>query len=734
MQFGPVTLVPGERLVLKDGRPLSLTPKAFDLLVVLADNPGRLLTKDQLMEAVWPDAAVEEANLAYHVFALRKALGESPEGNRYIETVPKRGYRFVAPVVSLDVDSQDIGAAGRGPEAMPDGISAVEVHPANVERRWNALRAIGAGRRSWLMFAAGAVIAAAAFLAVDRVRTPAGTRGTPVHFQEAVAGRLAESGTFAVSPNGRHLVFAAEGPEGVLRLQLRTLSVLQQVPLAGAEVFAIIPPPFWSPDSRFVAFDATGVIKRVSLDGGVPQPLCELPATTAVGGSWNRRGDILLGNAVGGLLQCPEWGGPVRVVTTPIDEAERHILPSFLSDGRRFLYLRVSRTKPETSGVYVGALDAVSPLQDRLLTTGFGATFVPARDSGPGVIVFARDEALWAQRFDEQRLMLIGSPFRLAERVGSYLDSAFFSVSQKTLVFRAPEPDFQLAWFDRQGREVERIGAPARFSGVALSPDGNRVLVTTHAPQGTAKQDLWLFDLSHTSKPRRVTFAPALERGLAWATNDMFVFGAGGGETGMYQQTISGDRPLPLDIGRPAIPTSISTDGRVLLFATPGEPRTGADVWLAVRDTSSITVKPLLQGERDQWDAQLSPDARWLAYVSNETGPSEVFITRLHAAADGVTAAVNSVRISEGGGFAPRWRHDGRELFYLTPDGSVMAVDLDTTPELQLRKTTRVFKIPAGVIPEWGVTADGMRFLFAVPVSPPPPFNVVQDWQSTLPQ
>jgi DNA-binding winged helix-turn-helix (wHTH) protein/Tol biopolymer transport system component len=705
IQFGTVTLIPDERRLLKDGHPVPLTPKAFDLLVVLTANPGRLLTKEQLMQAVWPDTTVEESNLAYHVFAIRKALGESADSDQHIETVPKRGYRFVAPV-----------SVGERPATFPG------------RRRTGITVGVGLGLAGGLALVAAMLPGLGAF-----GKPPAPTE--PVRFQEPVMGRLAESGMFSISPDGRRLVYAAEGADGVLRLWARTMNTLQPVPLPGTEVFTILPPVMWSPDSRFVAFDPGYVLKKASLDGGIPQSVCEIPAT-AVGGSWNSAGDIVLGNAFGGLVRCPASGGVAATVTVAdLAKGERHIFPSFLSDGRRFIYLRMSRTNPEVSGVYVGELGADSAsLGTRLITTGFGAAFVAAAGSGLGALVFARDGVLLAQRFDEQRLALVGEPVRLAEGIGSYLDGAFFSVSPKTLVYRAPEPDSRLTWFDRKGKELGRVDKPARFSGLALSPDGQRALVTTYARQGTVNADLWLFDLTGTSNPRPLTFGPALEFFPTWSGNDRFVFGSGGGTSGVHQQMVEGDPHLLFKSGGPEIPTSSSPDGRILLYTTIMGSATGADVYVRTGEGASARSQPFLRGHKDQSEAQLSPDSRRVAYVSNETGANEIFVAafRLDPTTGSVIAG-QSIRVSDGGGFSPRWRRDGRELFFLTADGSLMTIGTDASGELRPGMAKRLFKVP-GVMPEWGVTADGARFLFAVPVSPPPPFNIVQDWQATLPK
>lgn len=287
LQFGPLTLIPHERVLLRDGKPLSLTPKAFDLLACLATNPGRLLTKDELLHAIWPDVVVEESNLAYTVSAIRKALGERPESARYIETVPKRGYRFVAPVVRDE--------------------PIADARPISADQAISLLR-----------------------------------------FQEQWWGRPSEPPSFSLSPNGRHLVLGAEGPDGVPRLWVRTLSEPSPRAVPGTES-ALVAPPFWSPDSSFLAWASGGPLKKIRLSGGTPQTICEI-TPNCVGGSWNRDDIILLGNPNGGVIRCLASGGGATLATRAAEPSEMHIFPSFLPDGRRFIYLRVDREAPERSG------------------------------------------------------------------------------------------------------------------------------------------------------------------------------------------------------------------------------------------------------------------------------------------------------------------------------------------------------------------------------------------------
>lgn len=258
LQFGPVTLIPDERIVLKDGRPVPLTTKAFDLLAYLAANPGRLLTKNELMRAVWSDAVVEESNLAYNVFAIRKALGEGSDGERYIETVPKRGYRFIAPVTQIEKDP----AAAR----VAQTVGAEAISSASV-----------------------------------------------VHFQEPVWGRVADTRLLSVSPDGLHVILATAAEDGVMRLWDRRLDPPAWEPVPGGDVnLPIVPPVIWSPDSGSLIVLGSRGLKKVSLSGGAPQTICA-GITHAVGGDWNQNDLLLLGNGFGGVLRSPASGGLDRL-------------------------------------------------------------------------------------------------------------------------------------------------------------------------------------------------------------------------------------------------------------------------------------------------------------------------------------------------------------------------------------------------------------------------------------
>jgi DNA-binding winged helix-turn-helix (wHTH) protein len=279
LQFGAVTLIPEERLLLRDGQPVSLTPQGVRSAGRLGDEP-RSPTHQRTPVGCCLDRH-HRGGVEPFLLRLRdsQGFGEHADGDRYIETVPKQGYRFVAPVVRVEAGGGQLPEALAPTTHTPQHQEASERWAAaseGTERRAPTLLTLQAGPVWWQWLGLGAVLTLGAvwFFGLDRPPR-ASTPSTLVQYLEPVTGRLAETGMFSVSPDGRHLVFAAEGADGVLRLWARTMSALEPVPLPGTEVFKIIPPVVWSPDSRFVAFDTGGVVKKVSLDGGAPQTVCE---------------------------------------------------------------------------------------------------------------------------------------------------------------------------------------------------------------------------------------------------------------------------------------------------------------------------------------------------------------------------------------------------------------------------------------------------------------------------
>ena len=694
LQFGDAVLVPVERQLLKHGQLISLTPKAFDLLVVLAENPGRLLTKDQLMEAVWGNTAVEESNLAYHISAIRKALGDTADNGHLIETVPKRGYRFTAAVTPLHGGYGEASTARDLPKRQPnvvgpvDDLGAAPSPHAGTAGRGVSLQPVRTrdGWRSAVWIAAGISIG----VAVGAVLTRGGwTRGGAnqsfgvIRAQISPGVRLSDASPFSLSPDGRQLVYVGKGPDGRTRLWVRRVEDEAPRPLAGTETALSdgTPPMFWSPDSQSVGFDAAGQLKRVDVRDGTVRTICAL-TELAVGGSWNDDGLVIVGHPNGGLSQCSVADGRVAELTL-LDTANgetAHVLPWFLPDGRHFLYVRVARSVPEGSGVYVGSLDdgPAAAKSKRLLATGFGAQYVPASGSSAGHLIFLRDGTLFAQPFDERLLQIHGDPVSLAGPVGSFLDAGFFSVSLTDVIaFRPPNKDVQLTWVDRQGRKIASASEIGRYSEVAISPDGSRIASAKETAGANIDKDIFILGASRATM-RRVTFGPLLEAQPVWSGDGRRIIFTIGGDVGtLFEQGVDTAVPprLLLETKQHKIPTSASRDGKFLLYTVENISQSRADVWVLPLAPPAKPF-PLIQRNFDQEQAQFSPDGRWVSYVSNESGISEVLLQRFVALSDDPSRDAQTVAVSAGGGTAPRWRADGGELYFLGPDDSVMAVDV----------------------------------------------------------
>ena len=508
----------------------------------------------------------------------------------------------------------------------------------------------------------------------------------PIRLQIPIPEKMTLEGgdLFSLSPDGRRLVFTATGPDHVRALWLRDLAALEARRLPGSENLDT-GQPFWSPDGRFIVFGAGGKLKKIAVQGGPPQTLCDLPRNH-LGGAWNRDGVIILGNLGGSVTRISSDGGtPVQV--TSLDSARQetfHALPSFLPDGRHFVYLRLSST-PENSGVFVGSLDSKPAEQSRkpLVAASLGPGYIPAADSGPGHLLFERDGALFAQLFDERKLELEGDPVPVAQPVGSFRAAGYFVVSTSgTLVYRASSSENTvLTRFDRQGASLGPIGEADNYgSPFAVSADGTRAALPRYDSQTNA--ELWLVDLTRVTRTRfasgrfRVTnpIWPPDGRRVIFASNqdgplDLY-------QKDLYQKPGGGEEQKPLfKSSQIKYPTSISSDGRLLLFATAPQ----SDLWVLPLDGDGKPT-PFLQTPFNELDGHFSPDNKWVAYTSNESGRNEVYARPFHPA----SISQGAVQISQGGGTHPRWRVDGRELIYQAVDGKIMAVDTVPGTALQV--------------------------------------------------
>ena len=530
----------------------------------------------------------------------------------------------------------------------------------------------------------------------------------------------------ALSPDGRHLV-ARITELGTNNLWLRPIDRVTGITLAGTERATY---PFWSADSRSVGFFADGKLKKVDLLGSPPQMVADVAAPLG-GGAWSREGVMLFAPAASGpLFRIAASGGqPVQVTELdPSRSQSSHRFPRFLPDGVHFLYFVVS-SKPEHTGIYVGSLNSKDA--KFLVASSARPEFAP-----PDLLLFLRESTLMAQRLDLGRFELSGDPFQAAEQVASNpaTGAAGVAVSEDgVLAYRTGgvSGGRQLAWLDRSGKPDGMVGTSALYENPRLSPDGKRLAV--FKPEGGG--DIWIDDLERGSSTR-FTFDAGSDNVPLWSPDGSriaFVSNRDGGVFNLYQKNSSqaGDDELLLKTPNNKLLNDWSADGRYLLYQEL-DPKTNGDLWVLPLFGDRKPARVLGTPFNEQF-ASFSPDGRWIGYVSDESGIRQVYV-------QGFPAFGGKWQISTGTSDTsfPRWRSDGKELFY-DRQGQLMAVDLTgTLPGGPFKAGTpqELFSGLSNLPPHnYDVTPGGQRFLVIAATNlaaGPSPIVVVLNWKTGL--
>lgn len=546
--------------------------------------------------------------------------------------------------------------------------------------------------------------------------------------------------TVALSPDGRRVAFTATRRGGKPMLWVRPLHSLTAVTLPGTEDATF---PFWSPDGHSIGFFAQASLKRISASGGTPQILCDAP--DGRGGTWNANGTILFSpSRESGLARVPDTGGSPAPVTAVDRPRERgHVWPQFMPDGKHFIYLADS-TQAEHHNLFAGALDS----QDRKRLFNLASDAIYARD---GYLLFAGiDGKLMAQPFDAKHLEPVGEPVPIAGEVLQQWDvdhKADFSASSNgILMFRGMRGlDTRLVWRDRVEGQSVLVATPFHYSEPTLSPDQKQIALSRFDPRpstqfgiGVTKvtSDIWVTD-ARSGAGSRFTFDPAADFAPVWSPDGTrIVFSSNRtGRVSLFQKNVNGVGGEQLLLGTPGSKhaQAWSPDGRFLAYVTYDQ-KTHEDIWLLPMLTAAgdRTPVPLLRTEFTEEQLTISPDGRWFAYTSNESGRSEVYVQSFPSPG-------GKWQISTDGGGDARWRSDGRELYYIAEDRRLMAVAVRTGDRFERGVVTPMFD--TGMQPHWAaarnhydVSRDGQRLLFMSPVDDirSSPFTVVVNWAAAI--
>ena len=524
----------------------------------------------------------------------------------------------------------------------------------------------------------------------------------------------------AVSPDGLRLAFVATDSTGRRQLWMRDLDGTVARPLSDTED-AIT--PFWSPDSRWLAFVAKGKLRKLDPSAGTAVTLCE---SAISGGAWNRDDIILFTQSSPQALAKvgAEGGAPSPVTTLDAKAFEfRHSSPFFLPDGRHFIYVMIGLG--EETAVYLTSLESQERTQ-----LPIESAFV---QYAQGFLLFTRGTTLMAQRLDERNYALVGEAVPIVEqlRVDWFLRGRYFTVSDTgVLVFQEdPSPGYDLVWYDREGRRTGTLGTSADYADVSLSPDGRRVLVSIGEPP-TMNRDLWIFDVARGIRTR-FTASPEPEAHNIWSPDgSRIVFDRRKGHRDMYQKASNGvgDEEVLLEDESDKNPVSWSPDGRYIMYIRRNVGI--VNLWVLPLDGDR---KPFPFRESPFFDVPglFSPDGHWVAFASNESGRMEIYVSPF-------PGPVEKSQISIAGGRNPRWRRDGKEIFYQAPDNKLMAAAVSTDRgRFEVGEVRALFELGSvGPRLSYDVSPDGQRILAVKKKTETAsvPLTLVVNWPALLKQ
>lgn len=722
--FGPFEFNPASGDLRKHGSRVRLQGQPLQILGILIEQPGLVISREELQRQLWSGTTFVDFDQGLNaaVNKLRQALGDSADQPRYVETMPGRGYRFIAPV-----------QRGAGKNVLE--IAPVATVRGGVPRPWRD--------RLWLPLAVVVVLGLAGLAGYWL-----GTRGSLPELRSKVlrfavtppAGFFLEGAasrqSFSLSPDGSKLVFTALGEGGAHSLFIREFQSLEARLIPDTVGVHTV---FWAPDSQSIYFTRQGKLRRLALETGAQVALGDAPSFL-ISGAQLSPGRLMLSTNHGSYSGSPSGGTPEPV-------KESYSWPQPLPGGEHVLTV--------TWDGKIGRYRALV----RRLSDGSPAAWLLEADSrvvyassqmapGRGYLMYVQAGNLVARRFDPRSLRVIGEAMPVASQVYSFLPTAAadFSVSdQGVIAYLQNAGRSQLVWVDRHGRQLSTIGpANVNVKSGRISPDGRRVAAAIYDVE-RGGQDFWIFDLK-SGATRRLLSGLGMRDAAVWAPDSLklaYLHGSGGRPPRLAVRGLGDkDEEEAIPSGGFQMPIDWSPDGRFITFNNSGFPRFAneaqGDVWVADLARGRKLI-PVLHTAAHEANGAFSPDGRWLALTSNESGQTELY---LQAFEGGETPRVTGERhlISRHGALVVRWRRDGKELFYLGLDGNVYAVPMTLGRDVRFGSPTPLFPISIEAraaihsLVGFDVSTDGQRFLIPrVDVArAAPSVVVVRNWEAGL--
>jgi len=600
------------------------------------------------------------------------------------------------------------------------GVAAPVVHRRRVRER-----------AAWSVAMVASLLAVVLAIAYMRLlRSPAPVLRTSINPPPKVTLALSGEniGSLTVSPDGRLVTFAAKGEDGKTMLWLRPFDSATGQPLAGTEN-AIF--PFWSPDSRFIAFFSEGKLRKIDLTGAPPLTICDAPNNPR-SGSWNEDGIIIFSPiSIGPIYKVAAAGGqavPVTKLEVATGETT-HRWATFLPDGRHFLYMvgtHSAGTKSETNAIYAGSLDD----SRRTLLLHARSNTVYAS----GHLLYLRDRVLIAQPFDPRQLRFTGDPVPVAQNV--HYETAFFRAAfgisgQGTLVYHSGSTNdvAVMHFYDRNGKQLQAIGDSAQYRGIAISPDARRVALVIEDPS-SGTNSIWIHDIARNVRSR-FTFGETDQGSPVWSPDGSRIaystVAKGGIQDIVLKQTSGNAREEPL-VSDATVkqPSSWSSDGRYLAYtSTDYTGKNKDDIWIVPLSGDRKSF-PFIRTQFNENAPSFSPDGHWIAYSSDESGRNEVYIVPFPGPG-------GKWQVSPNGGVGAGWSRDGREILFGTLDRKVMAVPVSASGStVTIGAVQPLFDFSSAAAGDFA--ADHSRAILATPISgaQDPSITVVTNWPATL--